>query len=75
MHNSAPFTREWVWVLDGELECKDEAKKTALTVILETPPELSDEDDVEVEGIAHVQHAVIFKCHGCTQDVKYRRTF
>ena len=58
------------------MKYKDEVKKTELTEIPETPPELSDEDDVEIGDTAnvHVQHAVTLKCIRCTQDVKYERS-
>ena len=56
-----------------KIECKDQVKKTELTVIPGTPPELSGEDDVEVEYTVDAPHAVTFKYIACIWDVKNQR--
>ena len=48
--NRALFLWEWTWV-DGKIESEHEVEKT---VIPETPPDLSDEDDMEMEGSTEV---------------------
>ena len=55
MDNRALFLWEWTWV-DGKIESEHEVEKTAITVIPETPPDLSDEDDMEMEGSTEVVH-------------------
>ena len=79
MENRALFLWKWTWV-DGEIESEseDDIERTDITIIPETPPELSDEDDadklIDTTNDVNVVHTVTFKCIGCTRDVKYQKT-